>query len=87
MGVPISFLDKYSPDQFEIVGTLESSDPKNPYRTRWYSAQDQKDAFFRRFGKPGTIPLNMSGVINDVKVFKRILIRHRDHAAAAAGVK
>lgn len=87
MGVPISFLDKYSPDQFEIVGTLESSDPRNPYRTRWYSAQDQKDAFFRRFGKLGTIPLNMSGVINDVKVFKRILIRHRHHARAAAGAK
>ncbi|MCO5213402.1 MAG: adenine-specific methyltransferase EcoRI family protein [Caldilinea sp.] len=77
MGVPVTFLDKYNPDQFEIVGTLESSDPDNPYRTRWYSAQDQKDAFFRRFGKPGSIPLNMSGVINDVKVFKRILIRHR----------
>lgn len=77
MGVPVTFLDKYSPEQFEIVGTLESSDPNNPYRTRWYSAQDQKDAYFRRFGKAGNIPLNMSGVINDVKVFKRILIRHR----------
>jgi hypothetical protein len=77
MGVPITFLDKYNPDQFEIVGTLESSDPNNPYRTRWYSAQDQRDAFFRRFGKPGTIPLNMSGVINDVKVFKRVLIRRK----------
>jgi hypothetical protein len=87
MGVPISFLDKYNPDQFEIVGTLESSDPDNPYRTRWYSAQDQKDAFFRRFGKPGSIPLNMSGVINDVKVFKRILIRHRRGAARARGRK
>jgi hypothetical protein len=40
-----TFLDKYNPDQFEIVGTLESSDPDNPYRTRWYSAQDQKDAY------------------------------------------
>jgi hypothetical protein len=77
MGVPITFLDKYNPDQFEIVGTLDSSDPHNPYRTRWYSAQDQKDAYFRRFGKPGSFPLNMSGVINDVKVYKRILIRHR----------
>jgi hypothetical protein len=86
MGVPISFLDKYNPDQFEIVGTLESSDPDNPYRTRWYSAQDQKDAFFRRFGKPGSIPLNMSGVINDVKVFKRILVRHR-RAQPAKGRK
>ncbi len=81
MGVPISFLDKYAPEQFEIVGTLESSDPDNTARTRWYSAQDQKDAFFRRFGTQGTIPLNMSGVINDVKVFKRILIRHRRPAA------
>lgn len=77
MGVPITFLDKYNPEQFEILGTLESSDPNNPYRTRWYSSQDQKDAYFRRFGKPGNIPLNMSGVINDVKVYKRILIRHR----------
>ena len=85
MGVPVTFLDKYNPDQFEIVGTLESSDPDNPYRTRWYSAQDQKDAFFRRFGKPGSIPLNMSGVINDVKVFKRILIRHRRRARPAGG--
>lgn len=87
MGVPITFLDKYNPDQLEIVGTLESSDPDNPYRTRWYSAQDQKDAFFRRFGKPGSIPLNMSGVINDVKVFKRILIRHRRVARPARGTK
>ncbi len=87
MGVPISFLDRYNPDQFEIVGTLESSDPKNPFRTRWYSAQDQKDAFFRRFGKRGSIPLNMSGVINDVKVYKRVLIRHRRRARARARTK
>ena len=25
MGVPISFLDKYNPDQFEIVGTRDNS--------------------------------------------------------------
>jgi len=80
MGVPITFLDKYNPDQFEILGTLESSDPGNTLRTRWYSAQEQKDAYFRRFGKSGTIPLNMSGVINDVKVFKRILIRRKASA-------
>lgn len=28
MGVPISFLDKYNPNQFEIVGLLNSSDEK-----------------------------------------------------------
>lgn len=77
MGVPIGFLNHYNPDQFEIVGTLESSDPNNPGRTKWYTQEDQKAAYLRRFGKEGSIPLNMSGVIDDVKVFKRILIRKR----------
>ena len=26
MGVPITFLDKYNPEQFEIIGLLQSSD-------------------------------------------------------------
>lgn len=77
MGVPVTFLEKHDPDQFEIVGTLESSDPENPGRTRWYTSQDQKDAYFKRFGKPGSIPLNMSGVIDGVKVYKRVLIRRK----------
>lgn len=77
MGVPIGYLDRHNPDQFEILGTLESSDPDNPYRTHWYTAQEQKDAFFQRFGKPGSFPLNMSGVIDGVKVYKRILIRRK----------
>ena len=28
MGVPITFLDKYNPEQFEIIGLLQSSDEK-----------------------------------------------------------
>ncbi|MDR1441241.1 MAG: adenine-specific methyltransferase EcoRI family protein [Bifidobacteriaceae bacterium] len=44
MGVPISFLDKYNPDQFEIVGTLESNDPDNAFRTRVYSSQECREA-------------------------------------------
>jgi len=44
MGVPITFLDKYSPEQFEIVGTLESNDPKNSYRTRVYTSKECRDA-------------------------------------------
>ena len=28
MGVPISFLDKYSPDQFEIVGKINNGSPE-----------------------------------------------------------
>ncbi|MDR0625974.1 MAG: adenine-specific methyltransferase EcoRI family protein [Bifidobacteriaceae bacterium] len=77
MGVPISFLDKYNPDQFEIVGTLESNDPNNAFRTRVYSSQECREAYFARFGKPGVYDLNASGVVDGVKVFKRVLIRRR----------
>ena len=77
MGVPITFLDKYNPDQFEIVGTTESNAPDNPYRTRVYSSKECRDAYAARFGKPGTYDLNASGVVDGVKVFKRILIRRK----------
>ncbi len=77
MGVPITFLDKYNPDQFEIVGTTESNDPDNAWRTRVYTSQECRAAYRGRFGKPGAYDLNASGVVDGVKVFKRILIRHR----------
>lgn len=77
MGVPITFLDKYNPDQFEIVGTTESNDPNNAFRTRVYTSQECREAYRKRFGKPGVYDLNASGVVNGVKVFKRVLIRHR----------
>ncbi len=77
MGVPITFLDKYNPDQFEIVGTTESNDPDNACRTRVYTSQECRDAYQRLFGKPGVYDLNASGVVNGVKVYKRVLIRRR----------
>lgn len=81
MGVPITFLDKYNPDQFEIVGTTESNDPDNAWRTRAYTSQECRDAYRKLFGKPGVYDLNASGVVNGVKVFKRVLIRHRGRPA------
>jgi hypothetical protein len=77
MGVPITYLDRHVPDQFEIVGTTESNDPDNILRTRWYSSQECRDAYHARFGMTGAYDLNASGVINGVKVFKRVLIRRR----------
>jgi hypothetical protein len=85
MGVPITFLDKYSPDQFEIVGTLDSNDRNNAYRTRVYTSQECRDAYFTRFGKPGVYDLNAAGVVNGIKVYKRITIRNRRRATK--GVK
>ncbi|MEW6357111.1 MAG: adenine-specific methyltransferase EcoRI family protein [Planctomycetota bacterium] len=81
MGVPISFLDKYNPDQFEIVGTTESNDPDNAFRTRVYTSRECRDAYRKRFGKPGVYDLNASGVVTGVKVFKRVLIRRRARPA------
>ena len=81
MGVPITFLDKYNPDQFEIVGTTESNDPDNAWRTRVYTSQECRDTYRKLFGKPGVYDLNASGVVNGVKVFKRVLIRRRAQPA------
>lgn len=76
MGVPISFLDKYNPEQFEIVGMCENLDLYN-LKTRVYTTQECRDRYFELFGKPGTYDLNAAGVINGVKVYQRLLIRKR----------
>lgn len=80
MGVPISFLDKYSPEQFEIVGMCENLD-LYALKTKVYSSAECRKAYQMKFGKPGTYDLNASGVvIKDglhEKVYQRILIKHK----------
>jgi len=80
MGVPISFLDKYSPEQFEIVGMCENEDLYK-LKTRVYTTAECKQAYLDKFGKAGTYDLNASGVILVdgllEKVYQRILIKHR----------
>lgn len=79
MGVPISFLDKYSPEQFEIVGMCENLDLYN-LKTKQYTSAECKQAYFDKFGKKGTYDLNASGVIKRnnklEKVYTRVLIKH-----------
>mgnify|MGYP000235057534 CR=1 FL=1 len=80
MGVPISFLDKYNPDQFEILGMCENEDLYG-LKTKKYSPVECKAAYQAKFGKPGTYDLNASGVLEVdgrlEKVYQRILIRHK----------
>lgn len=80
MGVPISFLDKYSPEQFEILGMCENSDLYG-MKTKVYKSEECRAAYLAKFGKPGTYDLNASGVLLRSglleKVYQRILIRHR----------
>lgn len=76
MGVPITFLDKYNPEQFEILGMCENLDLYG-LKTRVYTSQECKDRYFELFGKKGTYDLNASGVIDGKKVYQRILIRRK----------
>lgn len=87
MGVPVSFFDKYSPDQFEILGNTEGFEETPPTKT--YSKKQRVVNGVRAKSNTGT----MSGVIRredfgegtffDVgypvqAVYKRIFIRHRE---------
>jgi len=80
MGVPISFLNKYNPDQFEIVGMCENEDLYKQ-KTKVYTSAECKKAYKDKFGKKGIYDLNASGVIisNGLleKVYQRILIKHK----------
>ena len=80
MGVPITFMDKYSPEQFEIVGMCENEDLYG-LKTKVYGREECQKAYLAKFGKKGTYDLNASGVliINGLreKVYQRILIRRR----------
>jgi len=80
MGVPISFLDKYSPEQFEIVGMCENEDLYK-LKTKVYTTAECKKAYLEKFDKGGTYDLNASGVITKghikEKVYQRILIKHK----------
>lgn len=80
MGVPISFLDKYSPEQFEIIGMCKNINLYDQ-KTKNYSTLECKQAYFDKFGKKGVYDLNASGVLmqNNIleKVYQRILIKHR----------
>jgi hypothetical protein len=80
MGVPISFLSKYSPDQFEIVGMCENKDLYK-LKKRVYTTAECKQAYLDKFKKKGTYDLNASGVvIKDgllEKVYQRVLIKHK----------
>jgi len=70
MGVPISFLDKYSPEQFEIMG-ITDRDNNSGLKTREYTEEDVPN--------PGD--LNRRGVIKIGSEYKstyaRLLIRRK----------
>lgn len=78
MGVPISFLDKYNPAQFQILGMCENADLYG-LKTKKYSLIECKNAYLNKFGKKGTYDLNASGVVKRKglleKVYQRVLVK------------
>ena len=77
MGVPITFLDKYNPDQFEILGiTCRGYSPE--YRTKLYDAEHYEKAN----------DLNGSGCIlvngKPKMLYGRVLIRKKVGATEQA---
>jgi hypothetical protein len=66
MGVPISFLDKYSPDQFEILGS--SGDMGRPISELAPAGSFQQ-------GGPSFYLANSDGTYE--RLYKRLVIRHR----------
>ncbi len=70
MGVPITFLDKYNPDQFEILG-ITDRDNNSGLKTREYTLADS----------PNAGDLNRRGAILVGRTLRstyaRLLIRHR----------
>lgn len=79
MGVPVTFLDKYNPDQFEIVG---NSDDGNMMRELGVRALGKEfiSAYRARGGTGHYSPgMRMLGLLEPQArvIFKRLLIRRR----------
>ena len=71
MGVPITFLGKYNPDQFEIVGMAKRGAGDPALKTRVYTASDYPNYSDLN---AGPVLVKPQGLIN---TYPRILIRHR----------
>lgn len=76
MGVPITFLDKHNPEQFEILGMCENLDLYG-LKTRTYTARECRERYFELFERKGVYDLNAAGVVNGRKVYQRLLIKRR----------
>ena len=91
MGVPISFLDKYNPEQFEILGITQSWDDPSGLKVRQYPTQLQvsktgKESRAGKLNDGAAIPVKTPpkggtyyrvGEELFVKPYCRILVRHR----------
>jgi hypothetical protein len=86
MGVPISFLDRYNPEQFEIVGNSDDSDMMADIGVRPLG-HEFVNAYRAHGGTAHRSPgMRMLGLLEPHPrvMFKRILIRHRHNVRPAS---
>lgn len=70
MGVPVTFLDKYNPAQFEILGITDRI-PNNKHRTKMYTRQDSPK--YNDLNRRAAIKIN-----GDLKpTYARLLIKRK----------
>ena len=89
MGVPVTFLDKYNPDQFEIVGNSDDSEMMREIGVRTLGREFIR-AYRARGGTGHYSPgMGMLGLLEPQPrvIYKRILIRHRRGAGTARKIK
>ena len=70
MGVPVTFLDKYNPEQFEILG-ITDRDPNQKHRVRMYTREDSPK--YNDLNRRAAIMING----NLKPVYARLLIKKR----------
>jgi hypothetical protein len=81
MGVPISFLNRYNPDQFEIIGNMDDHDDMKRLGVRPLSEEFIQG--YREVGGTGAQRAGgyWVGLTNPNRFpYKRIFIRHRKAA-------
>jgi len=81
MGVPISFLDKYNPDQFEILGTSDNGLVDDKYKKTPGLRKEFVDDYYKAGGTGAYKEGNPTAGYyeNNIAkmVYKRIFIRHK----------
>lgn len=81
MGVPITFMDKYNPDQFEILGTSDNGIVPDEYKTTPGLTQKFVDDYYSAGGKGSykegnpTAGIYKNGIAT--MTYKRIFIRNK----------
>lgn len=81
MGVPITFMEKYNPDQFDILGTSDNGIVPDEYKTTPGLSKEFVDDYYKAGGKGSYKEGNpTAGIYKDgiaSMVYKRIFIRNK----------